>query len=127
MNTKAIDSNAQLYKIQFRFSLGKNTDPDLSKLLYVYRAKWSTLMKVVLKNRSFHVYDFLPELRKLITNDTKVVDLLNYSQVFDVDEFRLLLDAQPLFNISPVDLKVFILACMGLRPYHLQKPVENIQ
>jgi hypothetical protein len=88
--------------------------------------KWSTLMKRVLSYRLDNVYDDLPELRELITKDTKVVDVLKYSDFISTEDLNLLLNAQPLFNIAPVDLKAYILAVFGLRSYHLSTKLESV-
>ena len=121
-----LNSNQSLYRVQFRFILDNQKSPLASKLFYVYKEKWSTLMKYVLSNRTFELYSDLHHLRKLITKETKVLDIVdNYSDFLNKEGLSLLIEAQPLFNISPIDLKAFILEVIGLRSYHISKNLVN--
>lgn len=112
-------SNQQLFRVQFRFILGQHHSYEMSRLFFVYKKPWSILMSKILSSRNTSIYDYLPELRKLIDKDLTVTDLVKYLDYFDLDEFQLLTDAQPLFNRSPKDLKCYIVAVLGLRPHHL--------
>jgi len=112
-------SNQQLFRIQFRFILGENHSYEMSRLFFVYKKPWSILMSKVLSSRNVSIYDYLPELRRLISKDITVTDLIPYLDYFDPDEFQSLVDAQALFNHAPKDLKCYVVAVLGLRPHHL--------
>lgn len=112
-------SNKTLVKVQFRFVLGEQNSTNISKLFFVYVQPWSQLMKHVLSWKSDDIYADLPEMRKVIKKDFRVMDVLPYAQYFNPDELKMLIAAQPLFNIAPVDLKAYILAILGLKSHHV--------
>lgn len=115
-----------LYRIQFRFILDNPKSPMTSKLFHVYVKKWSILMKYILSNRTFELYSDLHILRKLLHKDIKVTDIIEkYSAYLNKEGLNFLIEAQPLFNISPIDLKAFVLAVIGLRSYHIKPSLLN--
>ena len=115
-----------LYRVQFRFILDNTKSSVASKLFYVYVKKWSALMKYVLSNRTFEMYEDLSLLRKVISKDIKVVDVIEkYNNHLSEKGSNLLIEAQPLFNLAPVDLKAFILSVMGLKSYHVNPSLLN--
>lgn len=116
----------QLCRVRFRFIIGNTKSSRMSKLFFVYCNKWSALMVKVQANKDITVYEYLPALRKLITKDTKVSDIIQYVEHFNSEELNMLMNAQPLFNIAPLDLKCYILAVLGLRPFHFETKIESV-
>lgn len=106
-----------LARVQFRFVLGEIRSYETSKTFFVYKEKWSKFMKYVLDRRNYVNEVSLSEVRKLIPKDISVIDIINnYSDNLDPHGLEMLVSAQPLFNLSPKDLKVFILVALGLKP-----------
>lgn len=115
-----------LYRIQFRFILDNPRSPVTSKLFHVYVKKWSSLMKYILTNRTYEMYEDLHILRKVLDRNIKVVDIIDkYGQYLNKEGLNYLIEAQPLFNISPLDLKAFVLAVIGLKSYHINPKLIN--
>jgi len=118
--TSMTNNDKALVRVQFRFILGDVKSPSTSRLFTNYSDKWSSLMNYVLALKDGRLYDDLPELRKLIKEDTTVADLIDCCDpIFKKVAMDKLVKAAPLFNIAPVDLKSFILATLGLKSYNV--------
>lgn len=108
-------------RVKFRFLISKH-GTNLDLLMPVYGTKFSALMNEVLHTKLTQLdYDDLPNLREHVSPHSKITD---YTDVLDnvlVEKKRLLLDATPMFNLVPEDLKAFILLAVGVRSSHFLK------
>lgn len=92
-----------------------------------YQRKFSCLMKEVSERGSKlseYDYDDLPLLRKALSNATSIQDIPEIFEVIPPGDVSKLLNASPIFEIAPIDLKAHILMSLGVRSYHIKKSMK---
>lgn len=93
---------------------------DTKKLMKVYGTKFSTLMSHCLSvSLSQLDYEDLPNIRKKLSTCTTISELSEPLTHASPSIKRMILDAGPIFNDAPRDLKAFILLAAGIRSHHL--------
>lgn len=94
-----------------------------TKLLELYKEKLGTLMREALDARLNSLdYEDLPALREAIRKNGKLQDISSvvFKQVGDV-KFKVLLDAAPIFNVCPIEMRAFVLLALGVRSAHMRE------
>ena len=95
----------------FRFQFNSEEAP---RLLRVYEDKWRALTRYVFsKQRTRNTYKRLDLVRNSTPRDFKTSDVIGEVSKVDASGARLLLDCSVLFDVSPYDLRCFILAVLG--------------
>ena len=92
-----------------------------------YQRKFSCLMKEVSdrgSRLSEYDYDDLPLLREILSGSTSIQDIPEIFEIIRPEDVSKLLDASPVFEIAPTDLKAHILMSLGVRSYHIKKSMK---
>lgn len=111
--------------VNFRVLIKDHKQPGLINL---YRPKLRSLMQDVMRAElKENDYKDLPNLRKLITVDTSLDELAEVYQYVEADKLMKLISCAPVFKISPVDLKAYILLSLGIRSSHLRSMKHSLK
>lgn len=92
------------------------------KILSIYSSKIAELLSVV---RSLKIdldgYKDLPNLKDKITPDKKMDEIVPYLvRAIDKDKLGLVISTSPVIQLMPYDYRIYILACLGLRSFHIE-------
>jgi len=121
------------YKICWRFNIGiDDSNRDLGKeskyrFLSYYMPRWSELMKTVMKrNLSVEQIKRIPELRNICKNQEIIVERI-FALVSKKDLLlsKKLTNAAPLYDASPMDLKLYILSVFNITPDELSEYLSS--
>lgn len=124
------------YKVKFRLCIGDPTNQRPANFLRYYMPRWSKLMKVIMSRRLPALPSTkhgpasvreLPALRKVVPLGLKTETIAPLVDEYDTDLKRLLLDTHPFFDAAPQDLKVHILAVIGITADALETYLNTLE
>lgn len=103
------------YLIKFRFVINYKGSKRSESFYQYYMPRWSIFLKKCMQIRlpKYLVLD-LPRLRKVVPKNLTVEEVSDLLISKNAMLARLLIDSAPLFNSSPKDLKVHILASFNI-------------
>ena len=100
--------------VRFRFKI--NTE-GFDNLMPMYSNKWKDLLGTVFSvTRNRADYDRIAQLGQELPRDFTVKDIFDRLSYQNPHGVRHLSDCAPLFNKAPFDMKIFIVAMLGLQP-----------
>ena len=107
------------YFIRWRFVLEDRRNTDIRKreaLFRYYIPKWSDFMKEI--NEKYRLsrdqQRELPLLRRCVPSNIKLSDLINLLDQKNPTLARLLIEAAPIFEVAPHDLKCHIISAFNI-------------
>lgn len=119
------------YAVKFRFSLSESFTHQSQQFVRHYAQRWSRLMAAVLSERlstrpsikSGPTLSDLEALRELVPRDLSIVKVLAPLMDLNPRMAKLAAEAGPAFDAASHDLKVYILAVMGVTPSYYKKKI----
>ena len=130
-----MDQITRSYKVKFRLCIGDTTSQRPPNFLRYYRPKWSVLMREIMSIRLPALPSTqegpasvreLPALRKVVPLGLKTETIIQLVTQCNSRISRLLLDAYPFFDAAPQDLKVHILAAIGITAEMLEDYLNTL-
>jgi len=108
------------YFIKWRFVIEDKKNTDIRKkdaLFRFYMPRWSDFMKEINDNHrlSREQQRELPFLRNCIPSTISTSDVINLLNDKNTRLSRLLIEAAPIFDVVPHDLKVYIISAFGVK------------
>lgn len=118
-------SDAVMPRIAFRYDMvahGENRE----RLLDLYRERFGLLMRDVVRTKlTAPDYADLPALRLIVKALPKLQDVMHAAlDRASPGRFSQLLSVAPVYNVSPVDVKAYVLLTSGVRSSQFARPLE---
>lgn len=122
-NTKSLTKKR--FRVRFRILIDPSKKSNNArKVMTSYRDKFSVFMSSASSVRlTKEDYDELPLFHQLLGNDTQLTSII--PAVLNCGKSSELMSIAPVFDISPMELKAFILLTCGIRASSVRECLEQ--